>query len=91
MAEKWEIRASMAKDIAESAPMRKLNDAKKKIMEEIKFCARDGKRSYVIDFSYYDVSCLEDWSNIYNWLLKLGYKIDDNSASKIYPNFVAKW
>lgn len=89
--ENWEVSASEAKRITESAPIVKLNRAKERIMQEIKKNAMNGNNDIVIYLDYYDVSCLEDWSNIYNWLLNLGYEIQDNSGSKFKPTFWVKW
>lgn len=91
MAETWEIRASTARNIANNAPLRKLKKAKKQICEEIITAARCGDRNVIILFEYYEVSCLEDWCNIYNWLKKLGYEVEDNSGRKMKPCFIIHW
>ena len=89
--EEWEVSADAARCISNSAPLRKLNDAKKRICEEISKNAFLGRRDCLIDFDYYEVSCPEDWCNIYGWLLRLGYKVQDNSAKKLNPNFIVYW
>lgn len=87
----WELTAKDAKEITEKAPLRKLEVAKKQIMQKIRSYAQDGRNYTVIQMEYYDVSCPEDWCNIYNWLLKLGYNVEDNSRSRFNPNFYLKW
>jgi hypothetical protein len=89
--ETWEISASMARNVAEGAPLRKLKKTKKRICEEITQYANQGEREMLIDFCYYEVSCLEDWCNIFNWLKRLGYTVVDYSGRKINPCFVVKW
>lgn len=89
--ETWEIYASMARNIADSAPMRKLKKTKKQICEEIISYAHEGQRQVIIDFCYYEVSCPEDWCNIFNWLKKLGYTVEDYSGRKMNPCFIVKW
>ncbi len=89
--EKWEVNATKARRITNEAPMRKLRTTKETICKDISCAAYLGKSSYVIDFCYYEVSCLEDWTNIYNWLLKLGYTVGDGSGYKPNPHFTVKW
>ena len=91
MSESWEISASEARKIVEKSPIQKLMNAKKNIMNEINILAQRGDTSYLIQFDYYEVSCLEDWCNIYNWLRHLGYTVEDNSKNKWSPNFYVKW
>ena len=87
----WELTAETAKSITNEAPLRKLNTTKKQIMETIHDKAQDGRNHALIHMEYYNVSCLEDWNNIYNWLLKLGYNVEDNSSNKFNPNFHVRW
>ena len=91
MTKEWEISAIQARMIASQAPFVKLNEAKKKIMQEIEIAATRGENNLLILLEYQELSCLEDWCNIYNWLKKLGYKIEDNSGNKFNPNFCIAW
>lgn len=90
MTERWEISAEMARNITDESPTQKLIEAKKKIMREIEVYAKRGNTDMAILMEYYDVSCPEDWSNIYNWLLNLGYEVKDNSG-KLNPALYVKW
>jgi len=87
----WKLFAEDARKITEGASLRKLEAAKKRIMQEIRIYAQNGENYAIVYMEYYDVSCLEDWCNIYNWLLKLGYDVEDNSSHKFNPNFYVKW
>lgn len=87
----WEITANEAQQITFAAPLRKLEEAKKQICQNIKIIAQRGEHHALISFKYYEVSCLEDWCNIYNWLKELGYTVEDNSANKTNPNFYLTW
>jgi len=87
----WKLSAEDARKITNEAPLRKLETAKKQIMQEIRTCAEKGHTFAIIYMEYYDVSCLEDWCNIYNWLLKLDYTVEDNSKHKLDPNFFVEW
>lgn len=91
MATLCELTAEKARKITNEAPLRKLQAAKEKICKNITGMAYIGESHYVIDFCYYDVSCPEDWCYIYNWLKDLGYTVEDNSTSKLGPNFVVRW
>lgn len=89
--EKWEVNATKARKITNEAPMRKLRAVKETICKEISCTAYQGKNHYLVDFRYYEVSCPEDWCNIYNWLKDLGYTVEDNSRQKMNPNFFISW
>ena len=86
-----ELSAEKAREITNGAPLRKLQAAKENICKDISCAAYQGESHYLIDFCYYEVSCLEDWCYIYNWLLGLGYKVQDNSTKKLTPNFTVYW
>lgn len=86
-----ELSAEKAREITDGAPMRKLQTAQKNICRDISCAAYQGESYCLIDFCYYEVSCLEDWCYIYNWLKNLGYTVKDNSGHKIKPNFVVEW
>lgn len=85
------LTAEKAREITNGAPLRKLQVAKEKICKGISGAAYLGESYYLISFCYYEVSCPEDWCYIYNWLKDLGYTVEDNSGSKLNPNFVARW
>ena len=89
--ESWEIFAGTARKIADTAPLRKLHKTKKQICEQIISYAHEGQRQAIIDFFYYEVSCPEDWCNIFNWLKELGYTVEDYSGRKLNPCFIVKW
>ena len=89
--ESWEIFAGTARNIANSAPLRKLKETKEQICQEILEAAYMGKRETVIVLCYYELSCLEDWCNIFNWLKELGYIVEDYSGQKLNPRFIVKW
>lgn len=91
MAKLCGLSAKTAREIANGASMRKLQAAKENICKDISHAAYQGETHYFIDFCYYEVSCPEDWCYIYNWLKDLGYKVQDNSAKKLAPNFVVCW
>lgn len=91
MTKEWEITADEAQQIAFNAPIRKLERAKEQICQDIKLTAQRGERRMMISFEYFEVSCLEDWCNIYNWLKDLGYIVEDNSGNKFHPNFCITW
>lgn len=91
MATLYELSAKKAREMTNEAPMRKLQDVKEDICKDIARAAYQGESHYFIDFCYYEVSCPEDWCYIYNWLKDLGYTVEDNSGSKLNPNFVARW
>lgn len=86
-----ELSAKKAREITNGAPLRKLQAAKENICNDIYCAAYQGENHYFLDFCYYEVSCPEDWCNIFNWLKDLGYTVEDNSAKKITPNFTIYW
>ena len=89
MKKNWiNISASEAREITNDASRRKLDETKDEISERIYCAAYLGKDYLRIDFEYYEVSCLEDWCNIYNWLLNLGYTIEDKSKKRY---FIVTW
>ena len=91
MYESWELCAKCAHEISDNWASRNLELNKKYIMEKIKDEADAGNYHTTINFNYYEVSSLEEWSNIYNWLLSLHYTIEDYSGSKFNPCFVIHW
>lgn len=91
MATLCELSAEKAREITNGASVRKLQAARENICKDIFNAAYQGKSYCSIDFCYYEVSCLEDWCHIYNWLGNLGYTVEDNSARKTNPNFVVRW
>lgn len=86
--EKWEVSATKARRIAKESPIRKLEQAKREICEEILLCAQNGKNEMTLSMNHFDVAMLEDWCNIYNWLLKLGYEIEDETSNE---KMIIKW
>ena len=84
----WIFTAEDARTATFNSSLRKLEATKKGICSEIKQVAMEGRRDFVIYMEYYETSCLEDWSNIYNWLVKLGYEVKDNSKN---GTFWVKW
>ena len=46
--EKWEVNATKARRIAKESPIRKLEQAKREICEEILACAQNGKNETVL-------------------------------------------
>lgn len=86
--EKWEVSATKARRIAKKSPIRKLEQAKREICEEILTCAQNGKNETVLFTNRFDVAMLEDWYNIYNWLLKLDYGVENETSNKY---LIVKW
>ena len=86
--EKWEVNATKARRIAKESPIRKLEQAKREICEEILACAQNGKNETVLFTNRFDIAMLEDWCNIYNWLLKLGYEVEDETSNE---KMIIKW
>lgn len=86
--EKWEVNATKARRITKESPIRKLEQAKREICEEIFLCAQNGKNEMILFMNRFDVAMLEDWCNIYNWLLKLGYEIEDETPNE---KMIIKW
>ena len=86
--EKWEVNATKARRIAKESPIRKLEQAKREICDEILLCAQNGKNEMTLSMNRFDVAMLEDWCNIYNWLLKLGYEIEDETSNE---KMIIKW
>lgn len=86
--EKWEVNATKARRIAKESPIRKLEQAKREICEEILSQAQDGKNEMILSMNRFDIAMFEDWNNIYNWLLKLGYEIKDETSS---GKMIIKW
>lgn len=91
MVESWEFTARKARQTTNDAPARKLRETRKEICRNIETKAILGESTFVIDFLYYDVSCPEDWSYIFNWLIELGYEVQDYSGRKISQCFVVHW
>jgi hypothetical protein len=86
--EKWEVNATKARKITKESPIRKLEQTKREICEEILLRAQNGESETVLFTNRFDVAMLEDWCNIYNWLLKLGYEIEDETLNGI---MIIKW
>lgn len=86
--EKWEVSATKAHRIAKESPIRKLRQAKREICEEILSHAQNGANEMTLSMNNFDVAMLEDWCNIYNWLLKLGYEIEDETSNE---KMIIKW
>lgn len=86
--EKWEINATKAHRIAKESPIRKLEQTKREIYEEILFCTQNGKNEMILFMNHFNVAMPEDWCNIYNWLLKLGYEIEDETSNE---KMIIKW
>ena len=86
--EKWEVSATKARRVAKESPIRKLEQAKREICEEILVCAQNGKNEMILFMNRFDVATLEDWCNIYNWLLKLGYEIEDETLNE---KMIVRW
>ena len=86
--EKWEVNAIKARKITKESPIRKLEQTKREICEEILLRAQNGENEAVLFTNRFDVAMLEDWCNIYNWLLKLGYEIEDETLNKY---LIIKW
>ena len=84
----WIFTAEDARTTTFNSYLRRLEATKEKICKEIKQTAMDGRKDFVIYMEYYEISCLEDWCNIYNWLVKLGYEVKDNSK---HGTFWVKW
>ena len=86
--EKWEINATKAQRLTKEAPMRKLEQIKRTIAANITACAQDGQNKMVIYMADHTINMLEDWCYLYNWLLKLGFEVDDHSKE---GHFIVRW
>ena len=86
--EKWEVNATKARRVTKESPIRKLEQAKREICEEILSHAQDGKSEMILSMNRFDIAMFEDWNNIYNWLLKLGYEIEDETSN---GKMIIKW
>lgn len=86
--EKWEVNATKARRVTKESPIRKLEQAKREICEEILSHAQDGKNEMILSMNHFDIAMFEDWNNIYNWLLKLGYEIEDETSN---GKMIIKW
>lgn len=86
--EKWEVNATKARRIAKESPIRKLGQAKREICEEILSHAQNGANEMTLSMDNFDVALPEDWCNIYNWLLKLDYEIEDETSN---GKMIIKW
>lgn len=86
--EAWETSAKEARTYADAAPLRRLNEIKREIMNDIEGMSEDGEYCIAILMSDYPPINLENWTNIYNWLLKLGYQVEDKSLN---GHFIVRW
>ena len=80
--------AEEARVLASGAERRKFEETKRKICEAIWAKAYEGQHYYTLEWEYYPISRLEDWCCIYNWLLGLGYRVEDRSKKEYY---IVKW
>jgi len=75
------------RELAQEIHVRDLECTKTEIMDRMLDCAVKGGKFVLVDFKDYPVSMLEGWTNIYNWLLKLGYRVEDRSLDGFYIVF----
>lgn len=84
----YTFNAKEARAYADAAPLRRLKEIKYEIMRDIEKMAEDGEYYFIISMSDYPPINLESWTNIYNWLLKLDYQVEDKSLD---GQFIVRW